>query len=247
MKNLLSLFTLMAFILLVTSACYRPPEFPVEPSISFNDIKFYETTSVDSMVVTINFEDGDGNLGLRRTEIDRPYHPFEFVMHAGQPLKISSNDTMPPFTRPYNCINYKAGKWDNNTFISHNSTRYNDLFPGQAPDTFYTEPNLFNNNFLVDFYVKRDNSFEKFDWITAPNTGCGESVNGRFMPLFDAESANKPLSGTLTYAIITNGFIPYFRNDTLKLSIRIIDRDLNISNVIETPEFTLQEIQASSN
>jgi hypothetical protein len=43
------------------------------------------------------------------------------------------------------------------------------------------------------------------------------------------------------------GFVPYFRNDTLKLRIRIIDRALNTSNVIETPEFTLEGIQAGMN
>lgn len=246
MKNFLSVSKFIGLILLLCSACYKAPEFPVEPSISFNEVQFYETPSEDSLVLTINFQDGDGNLGLGRSEIDRPYNPFSFVMQGGQPLQISSHDTMPPYTRPYSCINYKLGKWDNNAFIAHNTELYKELFINQPPDTFYTAPNIYNKNFLVDFYVKRNGSFEKFDWVMAPATGCGESVNGRFTPLFNAESTNKPMSGTLTYAIITNGFIPYFRNDTLKLRAQIIDRDLNQSNIIESPEFTLREIQQNS-
>lgn len=246
MKKLLSVSKAIIPVLLLASACYRAPDFPETPEISFNDITFYDTPSQDSLVLTVNFQDGDGDLGLRGNENDQPYNPYFFVVEGGQPLTINSNDTMPPFSRPYSCVNYKLGKIDNNSFINYYTEQYQNIFPNQNPDTFYTEPNLFTDNFLVDFYVKRDGSFEEFDWITAPSSGCGESMNGRFSPLFDPDSPNKPISGTLTYAMENFGFIPYFRNDTLKLRIRVIDRALNISNIIETPEFTLREIQADN-
>lgn len=246
MKNLLSVPTAFICILLGASACYQAPEFPEEPEISFNDIKFYDTQNQDSLVLTINFQDGNGDLGLRGNEFDQPYNPFFFVEDGqGGFLTISSNDTMPPYVAPYSCVNYKLGRINGNNFVTYLTSEYNSLFQNQAPDTLYTRPNPFTDNFLVDFLVKREGTFVRFDWITAPSSGCGESQNGRFMPLFDPEIPDKPLSGTLTYSMENYGFVPYFRNDTLKLRIQIMDRSLNRSNVIETPEFTLDGIQVN--
>ncbi len=246
MKNLLSAPTAIICILLGATACYQAPEFPAEPEISFNDLKFYDTQAQDSLVLTINFQDGDGDLGLSGNEVDQPFNPYFFVEDGqGGLLSLGSNDTMPPFVPPYSCVNYKLGKISGNSFVRFQTTEYNTLFPDQSPDTLYTRPNPFTDNFLVEYLVKRDGAFEPFNWITAPSSGCGESQNGRFMPLFDPEIPDKPLSGSITYSMENYGFVPYFRNDTLKLRIQIIDRSLNRSNVIETPEFTLAEIQAN--
>lgn len=245
MKKLFSLYGFPVVCLLVASSCYRAPEFPAEPTISFENLQFYDTPSQDSLVLTINFEDGDGDLGLGANEIDQPYNPFSFVPAGNNGwLQLSSNDTMPPFSPPYSCVNYKLGKIDetNAFFVNYYSSSYSELYLNQAPDTFYTEPNMYTDNFLVDFYVKRNGNFEYFDWITAPSSGCGESMNGRFTPLFDDDNPDKPLSGDIIYAMENFGFIPYFRNDTLKLSIRIIDRALHVSNVIETPEFYFRRV-----
>lgn len=248
MKNPFSLSSLCIGILIGSAACYQPPEFPEEPEISFNDIQFYDTPQQDSLVVTLNFQDGDGDLGLRGDENYAPYNPFIFVEDGmGGLLMLSSNDTMPPYTAPYSCVNYKVGKVSGNRFLPYLTREYDAAFPEQDPDTLYTRPNTFADNFLVDFLVKKNGSFTLFNWITAPSSGCGESQNGRFMPLYDSEIPNKPLSGTLTYTMENYGFVPYFRNDTLKLRIKITDRALNISNVIETPEFTLESIQAGAN
>ena len=243
-KYLLPVF----FILLsgVFASCYRAPEFPEEPSISFEDLKFYDTPTQDSLVLAINFQDGNGDLGLAGNETNPPYHPFSFVFNQGKVLSINSNDTMPPYIPPYSCINYKIGKVYQNQFYYYvinddpdNLSPYQTVFGKNPPppDTLYAKPNIYTDNFLVDFYVKRDGSFQEFNWITAPSPYCGESFNGRFTPIFDPEKPNKPLSGQIFYTMENFGFLPYFRNDTVKLSVRIIDRAQNISNPIETPEF----------
>lgn len=243
MNKLLSALKICLLLLLVT-ACYRAPEFPTEPNISFESLMFYDTPDVDSLVIGINFEDGDGNLGVSGSENEPPYNPYSFVRGPnGEFLTISSNDTMPPYRPPYSCLNYQLGKIANNNFYIYKTQEYNKLFPGsnpntpQPPDTFYTEPNPLTYNFLVDYYVKRDGSYQLFDWVTAPTPSCGESMNGRFKPLFDSDNPEKPLSGQIYYAMINRGFVPYFRNDTVKLQVRILDRSLNLSNVVETPEF----------
>ena len=44
--------------------------------------------------------------------------------------------------------------------------------------------------------------------------------------------------------MVSYGFENIIRNDVFKLKIYIMDRALNLSNVIETPEVTLQEIMS---
>jgi hypothetical protein len=52
-----------------------------------------------------------------------------------------------------------------------------------------------------------------------------------------------PLEGSLQYAMVTSGMKSIFSIKTLKLKVRIRDRNLNTSTPIETPEFTLDKIK----
>ena len=61
--------------------CYDAPYFPEEPAISFNQIEFVEVDgAADSLILTFNFEDGDGDLGLAIDEVYPPYHIFNYVV-----------------------------------------------------------------------------------------------------------------------------------------------------------------------
>jgi hypothetical protein len=66
------------------TGCFDPPEFPITPEIDFEDIYFRESKTVgvmDSLVLTLSFRDGDGDLGLSGTEIahiDPPYHDVNY-------------------------------------------------------------------------------------------------------------------------------------------------------------------------
>lgn len=253
MKDSLILSALFIFLLLSASSCYEEPEFPVEPEISFKDVTFYDTPEpTDSLVISIGFKDGDGDLGLRGNELDAPYHSFSFEDDGnGNLLTINSNDTMPPFARPYSCTNYVLGKIDANGYFYYYSTSdsspYKQTFGGATPDTLYTTPNPYYYNIYLQFLVKRDEGFVPFDWTTAPpGGGCGIAPNGRFPILYDPDLPDKPISGTLTYKFTNNGLLPYFRNETLKLRVYIIDRALHKSNVVESPVFTLEEIKAGN-
>jgi hypothetical protein len=63
-------------VLLITlslGSCFDPPEFPVVPQIDYDGIAFKEgnaTNRTDSLIITIKFKDGDGNLGLDPTHPD---------------------------------------------------------------------------------------------------------------------------------------------------------------------------------
>lgn len=84
---------LFAGLVVLVSACFNPPEFSVEPTIEFESFYFGRTTSTeagakDSLVVALNFKDGDGDLGLDASGAEgsnadhsvTPFNPFNFFL-----------------------------------------------------------------------------------------------------------------------------------------------------------------------
>lgn len=54
-------------VLVVTlslGSCFDPPEFPVVPQIDYEDVVFKEGDKTDSLILTLKFKDGDGDLGI---------------------------------------------------------------------------------------------------------------------------------------------------------------------------------------
>jgi len=56
-------------IVLVLQSCFKKEEYPIEPVISFDSF----TVVNDSATLTINFTDGDGDLGLKVSDTLPPY------------------------------------------------------------------------------------------------------------------------------------------------------------------------------
>jgi hypothetical protein len=81
MKPVRSAF-LFAISVVLFSACFNPPEFNNTPSIQFEGISFSKSPNgEDSLVVSISFKDGDGDLGLSPSsgpDTDSPYHEVNF-------------------------------------------------------------------------------------------------------------------------------------------------------------------------
>lgn len=105
----------------------------------------------------------------------------------------------------------------------------------QIQDTLYYTTNPNHYNIEVEFLVKdpsEPGGFKVFDWHEEYCT----TFNGRFPVFSDKKSS---LDGTLRYTMTSIGFEEQFSTKTLKLRVGIKDRQLNKSNVIETPEFTL--------
>ena len=76
------------FILLLFSLtnCSTVPEFPLAPSISLNSAYFQEEPQTDYIYLTINYKDGDGDLGLNKEDLTVP--PFtEFVDSSGTRIR----------------------------------------------------------------------------------------------------------------------------------------------------------------
>jgi hypothetical protein len=240
------------------NACFKAPEFPVIPEIEFNDVAFRKgpaptpdnPSPADTLVLSVNFKDGDGDLGLDATETDYPYNDkFYFKIDgergyfpAGTPVendgtlmswhtKVTGNDTLPDFVSPYNCTNWEL--------LTDPVT--------QAPkDTLYFELNNYHYNFFVDIFIQQpDNSFALYDWkkeFIYPNCQVN-GFNGRFPILSKDLSQKTAQEGTIRYNMKSVAFNILFSIKVLKLRMYIIDRALNKSNVIETPPFTLQSIR----
>ena len=133
--------------------------------------------------------------------------------------------SLPNFVKPFDCINWE---------FDRNPTNQ------QVIDTLYIELNPDHYNIFIDFLVKQpDGSFQEYDFRKEFCT----TYDGRFPILSKNLDQPTPLEGVVRYAMPGLGFNLVFSIKTLKLRIQIQDRLLNKSNVIETPEFTLQSIR----
>ncbi|WP_460539976.1 hypothetical protein [Echinicola sediminis] len=214
-------YALILFFLM--GACVSPPDnFPTVPEISFSNVSYIEVESAtDSLIVSIKFKDAEGDLGLDARDINPPFHPLEYLRdNQGELITYSSR---PPEAPVYNPID-----WVINPLVDNIEVK----------DTIWVEQNPNFNNIFVQFFIKRNGVFNEFKWSDPPYY---TTFNGRFPVIL---SGNNPRSveGTIKYSMQSLGWRSIFRNDTIRLDIQVQDRDLNKSNVVSTPEFTLNQI-----
>jgi hypothetical protein len=102
---------------LAISSCFEEPEFSNVPEIEFDDIYYGESEAGDdSVVLSIRFRDGDGDLGNLRYELldgtvindeDDPIHANNYYLSTGgsslQEVGTITyyTDTIPPFVGPF--------------------------------------------------------------------------------------------------------------------------------------------------
>ncbi|NJN27986.1 MAG: hypothetical protein HC819_19445 [Cyclobacteriaceae bacterium] len=220
------LWFLLAFMGLIS--CHEKPTLPFTPKISIGEFYFRQIANEtrDSIVLKINFEDGDGDLGLGAEETQFPFQILDFVITNGDTLRYGDNDTLPP----YNCIDYEIFK--DGIFID-------GKFVVTKVDTMYVIKNPNHFNFFLTFMIKQpDGSFRAFD--PAIERNCAPPYHGRFF-ILNSTGDDRPLTGELQYAF-TSGFRLLFRNNIIKLRVMIQDRALNKSNIVETEEFNINDI-----
>lgn len=224
---------LILFIFIGFISCHEKPEFPDVPTIELNDFYFREIQNTtggpnlqDSIVIKVQFEDGNGDLGLETTETQPPFHLYDVVVQNGDTLKFGDDPSLPP----YNCFDYE---------IRTKTTSIGDSLVVQA-DTIYVIRNSNHYNFFLTFLVERGGSGEYEVYNTYENL-CAAPFHGRFFILNTARDI-RPLTGELQYGFISS-FRLLFRNYTsLKLRLQIQDRSLNRSNTIETDPFRIEDI-----
>ena len=226
----------------IVSSCYEVPKFSKVPKIGFESIEFVKigtNTDPDSLNIYLSFEDGDGDLGLDNSFTDKPFQEGNYFVDSNGDLityaytRFPGFEDLPAYEIPYSCINWKIVKELNGQTIN---------------DTLYYEPNPNYNNMFIDFLVKDKNTpnadFQLFDWVKDPIPGqCSEPIILRF-PILNDKGEN-PISGSLKYTYRGLRLPDVFGDKIMKLNIYIQDRALNKSNIVETPEFTLNDIQTN--
>lgn len=276
---------LLFLISLVTfSACFNPPEFDDSPSIEFKSIEFKDRGNAarDSLIFTISFKDGNGDLGLDgeiSEDIDPPFHDKNFFLakdngelvqvekklrytnfsqfldvpagaNPGKLVTVRTRDnplfsSLPSYFDPLGCTFYSYDtilvSGEHKSVFDKTYTVIDSFKNNTQPtiyvllDTFYYKQNPNHLNIEVDWLVKQsNNTYEEYDWIKEQCNA--DDFSERFPRLSDK---NGPLEGDITYALTSRGIRAIFQNRTIKLRITIKDRALNVSNTVESCDFTL--------
>lgn len=233
---------------LILYSCIEDNNVSTVPSISYENLIFKKSINSfnqDSLILTINFVDGDGNLGLSNNENNYPYHPYNAIIDRDfNWVTIGSTDVNPPlYVYEPNGVYYLYNNEDNRPTFNCDNYIIDTVNSTTQLDTFYIQKNENNKNIFIEFYKKENDEFKLIDWkrIFDEEYGCGIDFNSRFPPL-NISNSNQLLSGKLRYGMVSYGFDIILKNDIFKLKIYIKDRELNTSNIIETPEVTLEEI-----
>ena len=182
---------------------------------------------------------------LSNEEIYFPYHPYNAIIDENLNwVTIGSKEITPPLYvyEPNGLLSLYSNE-DNRPSFNCENYIIDTISSSTELDTFYIEKNENNKNIYVEFYRKIGSEFEFIDWkkIFDEEYGCGIDFNSRFPPL-NIGNSSQILNGKLRYGMVSYGFNMILKNDIFKLKVYIKDRALNQSNIIETPEVTLEEI-----
>ena len=247
MKNLIYII-----IIFFITNCVSKEEFSKIPSISFDKLEYIKSknnTNQDSLILTISFTDGDGDLGLSNDDVLFPYNPYNAIIDENLNwVTFGADNIVPPLYlyKPNGSYELFSNN-DSRPAFSCQDYIIDTVFQTTQLDTFYIQKNENNKNIFVDFYKKNGNEYEFIDWtrIFDQELACGLNFNSRFPPL-NISSNTQSISGQLKYAMVSYGFETVLNNQTFKLKIRIKDRSLNNSNLIETQDLTLNSIMSDN-
>jgi hypothetical protein len=112
----------------------------------------------------------------------------------------------------------------------------------KVTDTVYVQMDNSYNNIYLKFHIKTRGTFQPYDFKQINN--C-IGFDSQFLRL-NTQPQDRPLQGSLRYGIQSRYFGTVFRmTDTLQIDVQIRDNAFNYSNIITTPEFTLESIKAN--
>ncbi|WP_339868431.1 hypothetical protein [uncultured Algoriphagus sp.] len=218
LKSYLGIF----FLLIAAVSCINPPDnFPTVPKITFESIQYAPTSGSDSLIIGIDFQDAEGDLGLSATDDDPPFQNVDFQRNSNGDLITYS--TRPPGAPTYNPIDWLVDPIVNNAVVK---------------DTIWVKQNPNQFNIFVKFYIKRNGQFTEFRWQDPPYY---TTFNGRF-PRILTSDVGQAIEGNISYGMLSSGWEAIFRNDTIQVAVEIQDRALNRSNEVFSPEVTLKDI-----
>lgn len=228
LQHLIFYSVFISSLSIILYGCPTPPEFEAVPSIAYESIAFSQIADTsasgqlltqDIISLTIQFEDGNGDLGLRSSELNPPYNLFDIPLNnENELIFFGSQPDLPPF----NFYDYYIPP--DSTFIQ------NTLL---VDDTIYVRFNERHFNIYISFFYQPPGSedFIQFEWER--ERGFYQSFHGRF-PILNTEDYDRPLNGTITYDLASVGFRSIFRNYPMYIETYILDRAGNRSNTIQS-------------
>lgn len=154
-------------LLLVFSltSCFEEEIYPDEPQIQFQDLKFYDSPSTDSLVLTFTFKDGGANLGIQQDfDILPPFNRYNVYLDANDTVVTEDNlstVTPPFFTAPLILRSFVPIRSQGNTlFIEYTDSNYpvflfdKASFSEDLNDIVFECPGIINND---GFLFQNDN------------------------------------------------------------------------------------------
>ena len=203
-------------------SCISPPDnFPSAPEISFGSIEYVPTAGMDSLIISVLFKDAEGDLGLSATDDSPPFNSLNYFRDSNGNLITYSN-------RPAEAPDYNPIDWQIDPIVGNAILR----------DTVWVSQNENQYNIFVRFYIKRNGQFTEFRWQDPPYY---TTFNGRFPRILTTEEG-QAVEGEIFYRMLSSGWEPIFRTDTIRVDVQIQDRALNRSNEVSSPEVTLRQI-----
>ncbi|MBC6989084.1 hypothetical protein [Hymenobacter sp. BT491] len=125
----LSICAIVALVGAAVTSCIEPPNYPDEPSIEFKSIQSQRvdkiTGTYDTITVSVNFKDGNGDLGLSSDEKNPPYSDRD---SQGKVNIFKDNYFFEP--QIYN----ESSKAFEPIALPNPDNNYNSRFPRLAPD-----------------------------------------------------------------------------------------------------------------
>jgi hypothetical protein len=250
---------LVFFTAFLISACFNPPEYPDIPEIIFKNLKFIsgkaaagnQLATPDTLKLSIDFKDGDGNFGLSDAEIGQGEFTERYyfkINDLNTKYYLSDPSQLVTLAKDQTFIRYKTKRTNPNYYSLPNFDCINwqtvDEQVGSDRhrlDTMYCQMNPNYYNFFVDFLIQQsDGTFAEYDIVKEL---CSTPFDGR-VPILSKDLNNSiPLEGTISYSMKSSGFKLFIGNRQFRLRIQIQDRLFNKSNLIETQDFTLNSIK----
>ena len=102
----------------------------------------------------------------------------------------------------------------------------------------YNPYNIFHHNLFLDFYLWENSDWVWQDYIPENAMDVSSPYYYRIPPL-DPDGRDKNLEGTIRVSLEPFPPIDFSSGDVIRIEIQLADRDLNLSNVVTTPEYTI--------
>jgi hypothetical protein len=215
-------------------------------------------TAVDTLIVTVTFKDGDGDLGVNgdetaiytspadSTDLRTPY--YYYYDSAKNTIWYPTHDPNMVFSqkgRHYvNYASYRKIRTFPFDTLSATVNCANWEFRSNPADTLCIRNNPYSNNFFMDVFTKNPDgkTYTHVDPVTYFSfEECQPNFfNGTFPVLSSDLGKTNPLDGTIIYKYISAGIYIQFRGKTLKVKVYILDRAFHQSNSVESDDIIIK-------